>query len=61
MTRYLFDLVCPYCGKGAVTTDDKRVPPPRVQCGDCLMERTEIVEMKAVRVKELPGADKGMV
>ncbi len=47
---YTFDLVCPRCGKESQTTTETKVPPPRVNCGDCLMNDTEVVEFKIVRV-----------
>lgn len=47
---YTFDLVCPRCGKQSQTTTDNKVPPPRVNCGDCLMRDVEVVEFKIVRV-----------
>ena len=50
MTTYLFDLVCPRCGKESKTTTEKKAPPPVVNCGDCLMDDVEIVEFKIVRV-----------
>lgn len=46
--RYKFDLVCPRCGKTSDAVADKRALA--VSCGDCLMDDTEVVEMKIVRV-----------
>jgi hypothetical protein len=46
--RYKFDLVCPRCGKTSDAVADKRALV--VSCGDCLMDDTEVVEMKIVRV-----------
>lgn len=46
MTQYRFHLWCPRCGKISDTVANKIVPPPHVNCGDCLMEHVEIVEMK---------------
>ena len=51
---YVYDLVCPHCGKTSQTTQiglDK--PPPKVNCGDCLMEHTEVVEFKITKVEVL--------
>jgi hypothetical protein len=48
---YHFDLTCPRCGKISETVSDHRVPPPRVNCGDCLINDREIVEMKVTRVE----------
>lgn len=50
MRVYRFNLVCPACGQTSETVADRRVPPPRVNCGECLMERVDIVEYKVVRV-----------
>ncbi len=50
---YRFDLVCPGCGKQSETTADHRIPQPRVNCGDCLMDRVEVVEFKVVKVTEV--------
>jgi len=51
---YRFDLVCPRCGKTSYAAQvGQRSPPPRVSCGDCLMDRVEVVEMKVVRVEVL--------
>jgi hypothetical protein len=55
MTTYRFDLICPACNKQSETVGDKRVPPPGVYCGDCLMDRVEIVEMKVLRVEVQPA------
>ena len=51
MTSYHFDLVCPECGKTSEHVADHRVPPPSLKCGDCLMDRIEVVEMKVVKVE----------
>lgn len=53
MPRYNFKLSCPVCLKEADTTTDKRTPPPHVNCGDCLFDYTEIVEMTVVEVEEI--------
>lgn len=47
---YRFHLVCPQCGKQSETTAERKIPPPRLSCGDCLIERVEVVEFKIVRV-----------
>ena len=54
-TRYRFHLVCPGCGRDGETVADHRMPP-RVNCGDCLMERVEVVELKVVSVEEEEAA-----
>lgn len=50
--KYRFHLVCPRCNKTSETVSDKRVPSPKVNCGDCLFDDTEIVEFKVVKVAE---------
>jgi len=48
---YRFDLVCPRCGKLSETVGDRKAPPPRLNCGDCLINDVEIVELKVVAVE----------
>jgi hypothetical protein len=43
-------MVCPGCGKQTEHIADE---PPRINCGDCLMDRIEVVEFKVVTVREL--------
>jgi len=50
--RYHFDLICPECGKHSETVANIRIPPPHVNCGDCLMNQVFISEMRVVRVTE---------
>jgi hypothetical protein len=50
--RYHFHLVCPRCGKLSATAANHRVPSPHVNCGDCLMDAIEIIEMKVVKIEE---------
>jgi peptide subunit release factor 1 (eRF1) len=51
--EYRFHLTCPACGRCATTVTGGWVPsPPRVNCPDCFMDRTEKVEMKVVKVEE---------
>ena len=45
MTRYRLHLCCPKCDKLSEVVVDKLIPKPRVNCGDCLMDRVEVVEM----------------
>lgn len=47
---YIFELVCPRCGKTSQTTQVGHKPQPRVNCGDCLMNDVEIVEFKVLKV-----------
>jgi uncharacterized Zn finger protein len=51
--KYRFHLICPECGKDSETIAAYRIPQPRVNCGDCLMGRVEIVELKIVKVEEI--------
>jgi hypothetical protein len=48
---YHFELVCPRCNKQSETIADLLLPAPHVNCGDCLMNDVEIVEMKVVSIK----------
>jgi len=43
--KFRFNLCCPKCGRRsfAVLDDPK---PPVMNCGDCLVDRTEVVEMR---------------
>lgn len=51
--KFKFTLVCPACGKISEHVGDKRVPSPAVNCGDCLMDRVEVVEFKVVKVEDV--------
>lgn len=46
MSRYFY--ICPGCGK-ASELESEETKPPVVNCGDCLMDRTEVVELKLYR------------
>ncbi|SHG87965.1 hypothetical protein [Bradyrhizobium erythrophlei] len=54
--RYLFHVVCPSCNKLSDVVREDRVPDPAVSCGDCLMDKAEVVAMKVVKVEEVPYA-----
>jgi hypothetical protein len=54
-TQYRFELVCPACNRQAEMIGDKRVPPPVLNCGNCLMERVEVVEMRVRSAEVLDG------
>lgn len=44
--RFLFRAVCPRCDKiDDHVLADRLDPLPVVHCGDCLMDRTEVVRM----------------
>lgn len=49
MTLYTFHLVCPVCGVTSEQVRD-RATNPRLNCGNCLIENVEIVEMKVIGV-----------
>lgn len=51
MTQYRFTWDCPRCDKRAETFG---IAPTRVHCGDCLMDRTEVVLMRIKNVEPLP-------
>lgn len=58
MRAYRFDMVCPDCGQISGETHQlHRIPPPDVTCGECLMERVEVVKLKVVRVEEVELPD----
>jgi hypothetical protein len=48
---YRFELACPMCNKRTQLVADEVFPPPKLSCGDCLMDRVEIVDMQIVKVK----------
>lgn len=50
---YKFFLVCPRCDKESETVQDSYIPAPVVHCGDCLMDRTEVVRMKVVVAEQI--------
>ena len=50
---YLIHLVCPKCGKTSELPGYMLPKPPKVHCGDCLMDRTEVVEMKVEAAEQL--------
>jgi endogenous inhibitor of DNA gyrase (YacG/DUF329 family) len=52
--RYRYELKCPRCGKTTEQTTENKTDPPRISCGDCLMNDVEVVEFKVVRVEVLP-------
>ena len=50
MARFL--LYCPRCHKRSEIEQETPDPAPRVNCGDCLMNHVEIVQMRAVWVAD---------
>lgn len=49
---YRIYLICPKCQKESETVGFM-VPPPNVNCGDCLIERVEVVKMKIIAAEQL--------
>jgi rRNA maturation endonuclease Nob1 len=47
--RNLYRLSCLGCKKTYTTRSDK---PPKLQCGDCLMDRVEVVTLKCELIQE---------
>lgn len=54
---YTFDMKCPRCNKWSEMVTQNREPPPHVNCGDCLMDDVEVVELKIVKVTVTKGAN----
>jgi hypothetical protein len=50
---YRFHVICPVCKKTDEVTTDHRTPEPKVNCGDCLMDRTEVVPMDVYNVENM--------
>ena len=53
MTRYRFQLICPKCGKTSDTVQADHSPAPTVKCGDCLMDRVEVVGMQVISIEKV--------
>lgn len=49
---YRFFLVCPKCNKQSEAVAEIRIPSPDLNCGDCLMDRVEVVRMKVIKMVE---------
>lgn len=45
---------CPRCNKRAESFSQIIIPPPTLHCGDCLMDRTEVVRMRILSVDNVP-------
>jgi hypothetical protein len=52
--RYHFDLVCPRCGHQS-PHEAASTAYPHVNCGDCLMDHTEVVEMRVHLAYPIPA------
>lgn len=50
---YRFILVCPSCNRTAERIELRKQPAPTVSCGDCLMDRTEVVHLKVIAWEEI--------
>lgn len=54
MVRYRFMLTCPKCFGVAYHVQPHRIPPPcSLNCGDCLMNYVEVIELNVVKVEEV--------
>jgi hypothetical protein len=53
--KYRIQLWCPRCDKESEAVAPL-IPKPRIRCGDCLMDRVEIVEMKIVAAEQIEEA-----
>jgi hypothetical protein len=53
MSLYRGLLQCPKCGKDGGLVTYPETKPPHVNCGDCLMNNVEIVELEIVSTWEL--------
>lgn len=53
MRRFRLDLACPYCNATSAVTVDWNNTKQRFRCGDCLMDRVEIVEMRVIDMTEV--------
>ena len=49
---YRIHLWCPKCKKESETVG-MMIPAPKVNCGDCLVERVEVVEMRVFAAEQL--------
>ena len=55
-----FKLECPACGKKSETIKQRRKPTPRVHCGDCLMDRIDVVLMTIISDEEIEEQGNGV-
>lgn len=56
---YKFHLVCPRCNKYSETIGDKYTRNPGLNCGDCLFNDVEFVEMRVIAIDRPYG--KGII
>lgn len=49
---YRIHLLCPRCDKESEAVAPL-IPKPRLRCGDCLMERVEIVELTVTGTEQI--------
>jgi transcription elongation factor Elf1 len=50
LPKFTFDMECPVCKRQDMIEVDKKSPPPKLHCGDCLMLEMKMVELTIVRV-----------
>jgi ribosomal protein S27AE len=56
--KFHYETECPRCGKKGEVVMTDIAKAPRVNCGDCLMERVEVVPMLCLlKVIEYPKKD----
>jgi hypothetical protein len=51
--HYVFDMHCPSCGRPYLMASTYTAP--HVNCGECLMDRAKVVELKIVNVSVITG------
>ena len=58
MPQYLWKLECPRCGRESETMTVNADTDPVVNCGDCLMDDTEVVKFRVISVSEDNASDR---
>jgi len=56
MPHYVYDLHCPRCGKDSTGFSDTNKPPV-FNCGDCLMDHVEVVELEITKLIITPRSN----
>ncbi len=52
---YVFWLECPRCKRTSSYGSNKHQETPHLDCGDCLMNDMEVIELKIVKCKVVTG------
>jgi ribosomal protein S27AE len=55
--HYVLELKCPRCGDVKSVSTDNVNPPPRYNCGSCLLEDVEVIELAIVNATVVPGSN----